>query len=165
MTAPKVLGLVSHCGECPNCVYYSGGMHQCRIVEEIVRDKTIIAPFCPLADYPSSTIASMQTTVEVLREPIIYGFGVALLSHIATKLKRNLHANALGLTVVYKHLSKEHELYLSLDTIRGIEMRPFEISFVNDDKLYKLAPDATVPLLRERVDDEKDLWLHHRLVL
>jgi hypothetical protein len=139
-------------------------MHQCRIVEEIVRDKTIIASFCPLADYPSSTISSMQTTVDVLREPIIYGFGVALLSHVGTKLKRNLHANALGLTVVYKYLSKEHELYLSLDTIRGIDMRPFEISFVNDDRLYKLAPDASPPLLRERVDDEKDLWLHHRLV-
>lgn len=163
MTTPKVLGQVSSCGECPNRVYYSGGVHHCRLVDEAVHDKSVVAPFCPLPDYPSRTLAQMQTTILGLREPFKYGFGMALMTHVANKLKLNLHANGSGLTIPFKDMGKDREVYLGLDYIRHIEIRPFEITFLSGESVFKLAPDNETPLLREAADKEGKLWSHHTL--
>jgi len=164
MTFPlKVLGTVDSCGECPNYGYYSGGVHRCGLVDEAVLDKTTVAPFCPLPDYPSRIIAQMQTTILGLREPNKYGLGFALLTHIATKLKLDLHANGSGLTISFKDMGKDRKVYLGLDYIRGIEVRPFEITFTSESGTFKLSPDTNPPLLREAADKDGKLWSHHKL--
>jgi hypothetical protein len=160
---PKVLGQVTSCGECPNYSYYSGGVHRCSLVEEAVLDKTIVAPFCPLPDYPSRTIAQMHITILGLREPLKYGFGLALMTHIAAKLKLDLHANGLGLTIPFKDMGKDREVYLGVDYIRDIEVRPFEITFTSGKSIFKLSPDSDPPLLREAADKEGKQWSHHPL--
>ena len=163
MTTPKVLGTVASCSECPNYVYYSGGVHRCTLVEETVSDKSIIAPFCPLPDYPSRTIAQMQTTILGLREPLKYGFEVALMTHIATKLKLDLHANGSGLTIPFKDTGKDREVYLRLDYILDIEVRPFKITFMSGESIFELSTDTDPPLLREAADKDSNLWISHEL--
>jgi len=160
---PKVLGQVTSCGECPNHGYYSGSVYRCRLVDEAVLDKSIVAPFCPLPDYPSRTIAQMQTTILALREPLKYGFGMMLMSHIAAKLKLDLHAHGSGLTIPFKDMGKDREVYLGLDYIQGIETRPFEITFISGGSIFKLSPDIKPPLLHEAADKEGKLWSQHTL--
>ena len=156
----KILDRITSCGECPHYVYYSGGVHNCRLVDEVVRDKSRVAPFCPLADYPSRVIADMETTITGLREPLTYGFGLALLTYVAAKLKVNVHTRGSSLVVPLKDGRK---VGLGLDYITAIRVYPFEISFNHGEHSYKLLPD--VGQLRESVPpkegQEEELWLHH----
>ncbi|MEK7068600.1 MAG: hypothetical protein AAB964_02185 [Patescibacteria group bacterium] len=159
--APKIVKIVNSCSECPNYGYLSGGRHECRLVGHMVLDNAVVAPFCPLADYPSQMIANMQTTILGLRKPLEYGFGLALLTHVAAKLKLNLRTNRSGIMIPF---NKDCEVYLGLDYIRGIEVNPFEITFVGSrGSLFKLSPDADPPLLRERIDFAGNTWRHHQL--
>ena len=160
---PKMLGQVSSCGACPNYIYYSGGVYHCKLVEEAVLDKSIVAPFCPLPDYPSRIIAGMQTTILGLREPLKYGFSMALMTHIAARLKLDLHASGSGLTIPFKDMEKAREVYLGLDYIRDIQVRPFEVTFMSGDSLFKLSSDTDPPLLREAADKDGKCWSHHKL--
>jgi hypothetical protein len=160
MSTPKILGQVASCGICPNYVYYSGGVHRCRLVDETVRDKEIVAPFCPLPDYPSRMISGMQATILGLREPNKYDFGIALLTHVATKLKLDLHAHGSGITIL---LMDERKVYLGLDYITEVRLRPFEITFANEEGKFKLSPDADPPVLSEAAGADGNLWHHHNL--
>src|SRR3569832_622543 len=144
---PKVLGQVTCCGVCLFFVFFCGGVHRCRLVDVAVLDKSIVAPFCPLPDYPSRIIAQMQTTILGLREPLKHGFGLALITQVATRLKLNLHANGTGITIPFKDMGKDRKVYLGLDYIREIDVRPFEITFVGGESIFKLSPDSNPPLL------------------
>lgn len=160
--APKVLRLVRSCGECPHYVYYSGGVHHCVEVGEAVIDKHVIAPFCPLADYPAHAISSMETTIRLLREPNDYGFGLALLTHVATKLKLNLAPSARGITIAFKDGGKERSVFFGTDYITAVDLHRGEITFRNGEgKFFRLAPDIEPPILWESA--EKDGWYEHRL--
>lgn len=154
----KMLKLIASCGECPNYGYYSGGTHECRVVNEVVPDKTVIASFCPLPDFPSRQLAAQESTIRLLREPNTYGLVLAVFSHIATKLKTTVNDNgtvAVPLkdgTVLYVHWQCVTELSLSPGT---------EVHFVSDKKKYKLHPDAHPPVLYEEVTvegHEGPLW-------
>jgi hypothetical protein len=158
MSTPKILGMVTSCGTCPNHKYDSGGVSECVLVHEAVRDKSIVAPFCPLPDFPSRVIAGQQMTILGLREPNTYSFDFALLSHVATKLKLNVHASGLGIMLP---LGDDREVYLNVDFITGVTIRPFEIIFRYEEREYRLSPDAHPPLLREATNTKGDLWLHH----
>jgi hypothetical protein len=164
MSAPKVLGQVTSCGECPNYVYYSGGQHRCRLVDETVLDKSIVAPFCPLPDYPSRAIADMQTTILGLRAAEHRGFQLMLLTYVANRLKVNVPAHARGLMVPLK----DREVYMGLDRISEVKVWPLEISFSQGKNMFILSPDSSPPLLREKVlqavdGDELSTWRHHHL--
>jgi len=153
----KVRGLVRSCGECPDYVYYSGGKHQCRLVEETVVDKTIIAPFCPLADFPSQLLADMETTIRTLREPNKYGIVLAVLSHIATKLNENLNDRG-GLTISLKN---GDSVSLWHDYITEVSVYPWAVHFVDGARRFKFFPDANPPELYTLVTvsvAEEQLW-------
>jgi hypothetical protein len=162
---PKVVDTVTSCSHCPHYSYDSGNVNRCSLVGEVVRDKTIVAPFCPLPDYPSRLIAEMQMTIAGLRDPLKYSFGLTLLTYVANRLKLNLHANGSGIIIPFKDMKKDREAYLGLDLIRGIELRPFEITFLSSDGDFKLAPDGDPPLLREAADKDGKNWYHHTLVV
>jgi hypothetical protein len=158
---PKVLGMTRSCGKCPNYTYYSGGTHVCSLVDKAVLEKDEVAPFCPLPDYPSEIILDMQTTIVALREPLKYGFGMHLLTHVAAKLKRNLSSRGSGIQIPLKH--EERSIYLGVHYITTITVNPFEIEFHYRDGLFRLAADGDPPELRELSDPEKKLWRHHEI--
>ncbi|HVM58800.1 MAG TPA: hypothetical protein VMT80_00485 [Candidatus Paceibacterota bacterium] len=165
----KVLGTVASCGECPNYGYYSGNAHECKLVEHVVVDKNRIAPFCPLADFPSKLLADMDATIRGLREPYTFAFPITLLTHVATRLKVPIHENGRGLTIPFKDGGGEREVYLSADYITGLVLTPgFEIEFMaKGDKRFKLLPDTHPPQLCEAVPHPEKvgecLWRHYHL--
>lgn len=162
---PKVLGLVSSCGECPNCDYNSGGASQCRLIGERIRDKTIVAPFCPLPDYPSRSIAEMEITIVGLRKQFALGFGLTLMTHIATKLKLNMHTNGSGLRIPFRDMGKDREAFLELSCICHIGIQPFAVTFLDGNKKFKLLPDTKPSLLYEATEREGESWRCHELAL
>lgn len=133
-------------------------------MDEIVADKTIIAPFCPLAEFPSRVLANMDETIRLLREPNKYGLVLALLSHIATKLKTEVSTHGV-ITIVLKEGTS---VYLRNDAIA--EVLPQEagmVIFWDNEQKYKLHPDASPPqlyrkIVRDGITDE--LWEHLQIV-
>lgn len=147
---PKVLKLVQSCGDCPHCDYYSGGQFKCKLTGEVVVDKAIIAPFCPLADYPSQMLASMDATIRVLRDSRQYMFATAVLSHLATRLNTVLGPNG----VVAIALKNGETLNVPPDHVTEVTMNPFcSVHFLSGGKTFKLYPDTNPPELSEKVDE------------
>lgn len=156
----KILKLIDSCGGCPQYGYYSGGQSECRLVNEIVPDKTVIAPFCPLTEFPSHMLASMDSTIRLLREPNKYGIVLAVLSHISTKLKKDADRNG-GITIELKN--NRAPVYLRHDGITSVVPFQGAVFFVDGGYKYKLYPDTLPPQLhvqvaREGITDE--LWEH-----
>jgi hypothetical protein len=160
---PKILGQVTSCGVCPHRTYYSGSIHRCALVDEDIINDSVVAPFCPLPDYPSDKLAQMQKTIEALREPLKYSFGMAVLTHIAAKLKLNLSAKNAGITIPFKDGTQDRKVFLEIGCVTGIDARTSEVTFTNDGKVFKLNIDGREPLLREAQDEKGMLWHHHRL--
>lgn len=160
MTVPKIVTQVSFCGECPHYRYYSGGAHECEKVQQIVREKSKVAPFCPLPDFPSRVIAEMQTTIEMLREPYKFGFDLALLTHVATKLKLSIEANGRGILIPY---GQGNHAYLGSEYITKIQVVPCEIFFSEKLTKYRLIPDGPEPSLYKALDQEGRRWTLYRL--
>ncbi|MDB5264555.1 MAG: hypothetical protein JWN64_126 [Parcubacteria group bacterium] len=137
-------------------------------MDEVVLDKTIVAPFCPLTDYPSHVIAGMQKTILDLREPNKPVFVLTLLSHVATKLNLNLEANGRGIVIPFKDRDEDRRVYMAFDYITEITLSPFMVAFIYGDKRFKLFPDYEPPVLEEAAGkiegmEDKDLWLSHAL--
>lgn len=158
MGTPKILQRVSKCGECPHYVYYSGGTHKCSETDEIVHNEDEIAPFCPLTDYPSRTIAEMETTITALRTPYKHGVELALLSHIATKLKTKLNARGSSILI---QLKDGKAVGFDLNYINSISINPFELRFTYREETYLFLPDADPPKLyrkQQATEDFGELW-------
>lgn len=154
--APKITGTTTNCGKCPFYSYDSGGAYICLKVDEVVLDKEKVAPFCPLPDYPSHIIAELDTTIYVMRKGSEFSSELALFSHIATKLGLNLTARANGIDIP---IEQDRTVYLGIDYVRGITLRPFEITFsAGASGLYKLALDAKPPRLMKARDETGKLW-------
>ena len=143
MSTPKVVQLVTSCGGCPNKGYYSGAASQCKLTDEIIQDMASIAPFCPLADFPSKKLADQEMTIRLLREPHKYTLASAILSHVATKLKVEVSASGH----VELKLKKGESVYLMLSHILEITSQPWVIVFMCGSKKYKLYPDGAKPEL------------------
>lgn len=157
----KILTLVSSCEQCPRYKYGTGGGYECREVGEIVRDKGELAPFCPLPDYPSAVIAKMDTTIRTLREPNKYGLVVAILSHLATKLKVNLDTHGMNIP------TKDGDIYLFHEAITDISLQDSSVYFISGDRKFRLLPDGDRPKLYEAIKAEgieKELWRECTLV-
>ncbi|MDP2769456.1 MAG: hypothetical protein Q8O81_06445, partial [Giesbergeria sp.] len=127
----KVTGTTDSCGKCPNYGYYSGGAYECRLVELVVHDKTVVDPFCPLPDYPAAIIAGQQMTIKALREPHVYGLGFMLLAHVAAKLGATLSPRGKSLTLL---LASGVELVLDSEYITAERNNPAAIEFFAGDK-------------------------------
>jgi hypothetical protein len=155
MTAPKIVAQTTSCGKCPHYTYYSGGTYHCALVEERVMNKEQVAPFCPLPDYPSQTIAKMEVTIESLREPNKHGFNIAFLSHMASKLKVRLEPSCRGIHIPLKDGT---EVFLDPDWVTNIAVSPCVIEFRFNDKLYTLHPDALKPVLYRQYDKDPSLY-------
>lgn len=154
---PKILMLISSCGGCPNYGYYSGGQYRCNLVDENVEDKTTIAAFCPLSDFPSRTLANMDMTIRLLREPNKYGLGVTLISHLATKFKTPMSRDG----AIHIALKDGTSVYVRYDSITEVLAHQGSVVIVNENGRFKLVPDAVPPQLfqeikREGITDE--LW-------
>ncbi len=165
MPIPKVLGLVHSCGECPHYQYYSAGVFRCKVADQNVLDKETIAPFCPLANFPSAIIAGMEITIVGLRARDTQntcGFGLALMTHVATKLRLNLDPGGMSITLV---LNGGREVSLCFHHITGVEHLPLKILFVDGKGgEFELLPDLRQPILREEiVKDEKRSWREFNL--
>ena len=162
MTVPKILGLVRRCGECPRYRYYSGGAHTCTEADQIVDDPDRIAPFCPLADFPSRVIKEMQITVTGLQQAVDYSFAFAMLTFVAAKLKRNLNVNGSAIRIP---LRDGDQVTLFYPYISKIDLSPLAIWFTDGDKRYKLDPESGVRgvlyevVRREGIDED----LFHQL--
>ena len=144
----KILKLVDSCGGCPHYGYYSGGQSECRLVDEIVVNKALVAPFCPLADFPSRLLADMDATIRLLRAPNTYGFVLALLSHIATKLKRELSTGG----VIDIALKNGTSIFLRHDAVIEVLVDSWAIIFVEGRRQkFKLHPDSQPPQLYKQV--------------
>lgn len=149
MPTPKIVKQVSNCGECPNYGYYSGGAHRCSLVDETVLDKTRVAPFCPLPDFPSKVIAAMEHTIVGLRGGFNHVFSLYLLTYIATKLGIKLEAS--GRAVLRIPLLEDRELWLDLDQATVVNVRNLEIRFTHEGTTFVLYPDTNPPELCEGV--------------
>lgn len=152
MATPKVLTLVRSCGSCPHHVYYSGGAFECALTGEIVQRKDTIAPFCPLADYPSRAIAEMETTIRAQQDSYQYGLAVTLISHVASKLGRRLHARGDSLDIPL-----EDGTAVSLHAACIESVAPWEsvVTFKHRDDTYQLHPDSTPPRLYRALPKEE----------
>lgn len=166
----KVLALVNSCGSCPNNDYDSGGTHRCRPTGALILDKSTVAPFCPLADYPADSIVGMQRTIQQLREPNTSVLSMTLIGYLATKLKLNLDAGGRGITIPYKDGNEEREVVLDFDYVSEVGLSPSCVAFLSHDRRrFKLFPDAQPPTLEEAMErdipgpGEKDLWMRHSL--
>jgi len=144
--AQRIVALVQSCNKCPHCI--GGNRPECDLVDEIIIDRTTIAPFCPLTMYPSGTIASMDWTIRTLREPNKYGLSLAILSHVATKLGTTLSIlGSVGIS-----LKDGTTVYLRYDYITYLTIT--EIHFMYGGGTYKLYPDSNPPRLFEQVKRE-----------
>lgn len=146
----KILRLVSSCGVCPNYGYYSGGVHQCRSVEEDVENPNVIAPFCPLADFPSEIIAGLDKTIKRLTNPYSYTLSLAVMSHVAAKL--GVAFNSRGSSLMIPQEEGE-PILLSFDYITDIKMGlGAEIHFIGSKReKFVLCPDSKPPSLRREL--------------
>lgn len=155
----KILKIVDSCGGCPNYGYDSGGRHKCKLVDEIVPDKTEVASFCPLTEFPSRMLANMNETIRLLREPNKYGIVLAVLSHISTKLKKDADRNG-GITIELKN--NQAPVYLRHDGITSVVPFQGAVFFVDGEHKYKLYPDTLPPQLLVQVAPEgfrtDELW-------
>lgn len=147
----KILDLVASCGKCPNYGYYSGGVHECRMTNQIVHRPGEIAPFCPLPDFPSAVIAGLDMTIKRLMEPYSLTLPCALLSHVSAKL--GLAFDSRGSTVMIP-LEGGEQIPVTFDSIVEVKMGfGAEIHFLgNNREKYVLYPDATPPALRQELD-------------
>jgi hypothetical protein len=159
MTVPKIVKLVSVCKDCPHYNYYSGWVFTCSKADQIVIHKELVAPFCPLPDYPSKVIADMEMTIIALREPNQYSMDFALLSYVASKFKANIGAHGRGSVLA---LDEGKEVYLSLDHIEKISLNPSEIRFHCGNGVFRACLGGKDPALYKlsTLDEEtkKELW-------
>lgn len=137
MPTPKVVQLVTSCGGCPNKGYYSGGASQCKLTEEIIQDMSSIAPFCPLADFPSKKLADMEATIGLLRDPNKRSLSMAILAYVAARLKTTVSASG----AVEIKLKKGESVYLIFSHLLEITSQPWSIIFMYGDKKYRLYPE------------------------
>lgn len=159
---PKVIGLTTSCGACPNYQYYSGGRHQCALVGEIVRDKSAVAPFCPLPDFPSHALAQMEQTIRSLRDPYANAFGLTLMTHVAAKLKLNLNPDGMSLTIPFKDGAKSRQVEFCFAEVRELKVFPFELVFERGEEVFRLLPDENSPALYLS-DSAGNTWTKHSL--
>jgi hypothetical protein len=168
MSGPKVLPLITSCGGCPNYQYDSGSRYECALTAEIVLNKSVVAPFCPLADYPSHVIAAMEQTIHILREPFNSVFIVTLLGYVAAKLKLNVEPNGCGILIPFKDRGEDRRVYMAFDCITELAPAPLKVTFLADGKKFMLSPDGEQPILQEQAEkikglEDKDLYYNHYL--
>lgn len=100
----------------------------------------------------------MDATIRVLRDPHKYGLAIAVLSHIATKLKTVLGATNGTVTIGLKDGTS---VYVTPDHVTEIAMSPCAVHFLSEGKHLKLYLDGSSPELSEEVQIEgvgESLW-------
>jgi len=162
---PRILELILSCGGCPHYQYATSGRYDCRLVNQGVNDKTIVAPFCPLPIYPADVIASMETTIDRLFEPYKFTLPLSVIEHVARKIKVAIVPNGRGLVL---KLADETEVYLDFEYIIKLEIKQgAEIHFKAGDDTYRLFPDAVPPHLDKMYkcegDEAEERWIHTKL--
>lgn len=155
MSVPKIIGMTKSCGSCPN----RQATH-CLLVGGEILDKDIIAPFCPLSDYPARRIADQQAMILSLRDPHKWGVNLALMTHVAAKLGQNVNANRMTtVTIPYKRGTEEFELLLDFEYITAIDvLGGFGIVFRYREDTFKLNADSTPPTLSLQSKQNPELW-------
>lgn len=142
----KIVQRASSCNQCPNHGSGRGRRGECTLAGEAIPENYSIAPFCPLPDDLTHTVANMTATIDALREPNKYGLYHTILSHVATKLKTVLDVNMY----VVIHLKKDEEhVCLRYDNITNVTIRPDVIYFTWEQRHFKLYPDIDKPELYE----------------
>ncbi len=152
MPEKRILQLVGSCGECPRYQYYSGGTSKCIEVDQIVRDKHVVAPFCPLAPYPADIIADQAETIRVMREGNDTLFVFLLLERIGKKLNAIRKDGTMVLEIPLKEEGKT--VCLDLHYVDEERSRLFprpEIRFKYQDSWYILDIEAKPPILKKVV--------------
>jgi hypothetical protein len=161
--APKVLPLVSSCKECPKYSYYSGGQSVCLLTNEFVTDASKVASFCPLPDYPSRTIASLDAHIAGLEKGMAASFRQYLLTYIVSKTGATIGRGERSVTLKFHDHGNDREVVVGLSEIRSISVDGV-IDFVDGQNMpWALHMNATPPLLRESRDKEGESWYHHHL--
>jgi hypothetical protein len=151
MNAPKILKLVNCCRECPN---RHGS--ECSLVNERIANIDVVAPFCPLSDYPSQIIAGLALTVAGAREPHKWGLDYAVINHVAAKLGLPFNAGRTSITIPYNRNGEVGEARLMSDYTINVD--GYSITFVDGDKKFKLSPDSSPPTLSIELKDRPGLW-------
>ena len=158
--------MVRCCGECPNYQYYSGGSHICTLVDQFVRNKEQIAPFCPLSDYPSKIIADLSETVRLAQGAQKINFSAVMMSYIASYLKLNVEASGRGIVIPF---GDDKEVTLDFSWITEVSVdRGFIVKFSDNGKAFELIIDTQNPVLKEETEspegyEEGTLFIEHQL--
>lgn len=156
---PKIAVMTSSCEKCPKSRYNTQGIYECAVVGQNILDPKQIAPFCPLPDYPAATIAGMEQTIVRQREPHRYGLLLAVLNHIAAKLKTNLSADGGGIKISCKYGGQDREVRFDVRCVTAFDVHGHGISFIDGDDTYRIFPDGNPPRLELlKVVDGKDLY-------
>lgn len=154
--APRIQKLVNSCGECPHYSYYSGGVHTCSLVDQFVRDKSVIAPFCPLAVYPSQAISDMMALIDAYKGKAQKDHVIALFACICSKFSFQM-TERFSIRLRIKDLeSKEEEtVHIDISNVTEFLLREGKITFVDMDKTFTLLIGGDRPELRRlvKVDD------------
>ncbi len=155
MSVPKILGTTNSCGGCPK-----RDGDRCSLVDTRILDKDIVAPFCPLPDYPSGVIADQQAMIMHMRDPHKWGVSLAVITHIAAKLGRNVNANRVTtVTIPYRRGKEEFELLLDFEYITAVDvLGGFGIVFQYREDTFKLRADSTPPALSVQSKQNPELW-------
>lgn len=154
MSAPKIAKMVSSCRTCPN---RQG--NECALVDCDIVNQDIVAPFCPLPDYPSRIIAGQEATISALNNPHKWGAMYAVLTHVAAKLKINFNGDRMtNITIPYPDRGEIHEVCFRLDHIIRIDVPSFVIYFLDSGDTFKLYVDGSQPALSRQVSVDPERW-------
>ncbi len=154
MPTPKIVTMTTSCRACEK---RQGDT--CSLVDTMIVDKDIVAPFCPLPDHPAQVIASQQYTIMGLREPHKWGFNFALMNHVGAKLKLNITAGLVpSITIPCKQGGEELDVCFRLDHITAIDVPALAIVFMDRGRTYKLYVDTSPPKMSYQSDVNPALW-------
>ena len=152
MGVPKIVALTQSCKQCPNYSYFSGGQSICSLANQIVLEPSEIAPFCPLADYPSEIIASLQKTMNYHRHGYRHTLKSLVMTHIAAKLNCAVDPTGRHIKIPLRESSEVVVFTIDLVTQLSFDV----IAFMDtDDKRYILYVDGDKPILRRKVGEDQ----------
>lgn len=131
-----MLPLVASCNGCPNREYGSGGFYDCTLTRERIPNDVVIAPFCPLADYPAATIAAMEKRIRALEEPQKFSLVTIALSYVGGKF--GILPDARYGSVTF-NLEDGSQVVLRYDGVTEVDvkMSSWDILFQWNGRTYK----------------------------
>lgn len=154
----KMAKNVDRCKDCPHRI-----SQDCGLVKERISDTNSIPAFCPLPNYPSSIIASLENTVRYYQSEELKkytGFSQILMQHIAAGFKVPIYGFA-SVELKVKEDGKEKNIFLRHDHIRDVDAQSSSLTFFYGEDVYKVSRGRDHWEIQKAVmRDGKELWMY-----